>query len=311
MKRSSRQHRGEHKTDRRGFNLVEGVVVLGVLAVLAALLAPAVQAAREASRRLQCESNLRQISVASHGFADVHRAFPTVQPAYWRLLPFTGDQPLLDAFERGDVSGKGSSLFLCASDGRGEIARGDYSYHMNDGTRFRTHARNGFVNWPRDRAVAELTDGLSHTAAYSERLITHAEDVLLSEAELLAQSPRHLWYTPRQVIGPALETQFTILCENERTSPSPAAWTWNNPALYAPAWGGYDHFLPPNRIGCLNGPGGNVAIDNSVVPASSWHSNGVNVLFADGHVSFMHRFIDRDVWRALGTIADADMTGAF
>jgi prepilin-type N-terminal cleavage/methylation domain-containing protein/prepilin-type processing-associated H-X9-DG protein len=56
--------------NRQGFTLIELLVVIAIIAVLIALLLPAVQAAREAARSAQCKSNLKQIGIAMHVFAD-------------------------------------------------------------------------------------------------------------------------------------------------------------------------------------------------------------------------------------------------
>lgn len=59
-----------------GFTLVELLVVIAIIGVLVALLLPAVQAAREAARRSQCQNRMRQLGIASQNFADVRKAFP-------------------------------------------------------------------------------------------------------------------------------------------------------------------------------------------------------------------------------------------
>src|SRR5262245_52160925 len=62
---------------RRGFTLVELLVVIAVIGVLIALLLPAIGTAREAARRTQCASNLRQIGLAMRQYWDTHRGkFP-------------------------------------------------------------------------------------------------------------------------------------------------------------------------------------------------------------------------------------------
>lgn len=106
---------------RRGFTLVELLVVIAIIGILVALLLPAVQAAREAARRMQCSNNLKQFGLAFHNFHDSYQVFPNaaIRPATpgreahtrfqvpnvgvnhgWAvfLLPYAEQQPLWDRY---------------------------------------------------------------------------------------------------------------------------------------------------------------------------------------------------------------------
>src|SRR6478672_5568830 len=100
---------------KRGFTLVELLVVIAIIGVLVALLLPAVQAAREAARRMQCSNHLKQIGLALQNYHDVFNSLPygararyvntsNKSPAnqhfgpswFVAILPFCEQKPLSD-----------------------------------------------------------------------------------------------------------------------------------------------------------------------------------------------------------------------
>lgn len=106
---------------QRAFTLVELLVVIAIIGILVALLLPAIQAAREAARRTQCNNNLKQLGVALHNYHDVHKSFVYMKGGtagynhasrldgnYYRrsgivsLFPFLEQGPHYDAIQAGD-----------------------------------------------------------------------------------------------------------------------------------------------------------------------------------------------------------------
>ena len=107
---------------RRGFTLVELLVVIAIIGILVGLLLPAVQAAREAARRMQCSNNLKQWGLANHNFESAFKRFPygmlRADGTGWghpewgtpgqnrrfalthQLLPFIEQQALYDWFDQ-------------------------------------------------------------------------------------------------------------------------------------------------------------------------------------------------------------------
>ncbi|MGE0760920.1 MAG: DUF1559 domain-containing protein [Pirellulaceae bacterium] len=111
---------------KRAFTLVELLVVIAIIGVLVSLLLPAVQAAREAARRMQCTNHLKQLALACHNYHDVHRGFPHNNPQVLRgdgkryvqgpwtlaLLPFLEQNSLYDQWNHNLGFGEGTNRTL-------------------------------------------------------------------------------------------------------------------------------------------------------------------------------------------------------
>jgi len=328
-------------TRRAGFTLIEVLTVTGIIAILIALTLPAVQAARESARRVQCQNNLHQLGLALHAYESTHGCYPVGPttailskqrgvPAILvydgrysiraRLLPHLELQSVYNAinFEAGlglwDVFGLGSSwggelinataadvrvaVFLCPSDGGAFEATGG-NYRGNVGTgpglatsaEYRDGGRGLFMGVILTRP-ASVTDGLSHTAAFSERLRG-------SGREEQPEPERDYWAMPSYVRSADELLRGCGLAA--RPGPGPAfvrggrGWilTGREQAFYT-------HTQPPNGPvpDCIlprmhNPPG--------MSTARSWHRGGVNALMGDGSNRFVQETIDTAVWRGLGT----------
>jgi prepilin-type N-terminal cleavage/methylation domain-containing protein/prepilin-type processing-associated H-X9-DG protein len=307
MSSDYRRTRGQ---ERRGFTLVELLVVIGIVGVLIALLLPAVQKVREAANRLACSNNLKNLSLALHGFHDTNNKFP---PGYaegpfpearitmpvthgWApfILPCIEQQPLLDLYRwdlqvydplNQPVAAKQLPIFQCPSvpepdrvmtfavlsrDRPG--ACGDYApaFYVDP-----VLVQRGWIRQPADnRGVLEI----NHMTRLSEITDGTANTILLVED---AGRPRQ-WRAgrsgPDQTIagGPwcGVHTGITL----RGASPDGAT----QPGLCA--------------INCTN--------DHEVY---SFHPGGANAVFADGSVHFLNASMSIRVLAALITRAGGEV----
>lgn len=304
---------------RSGFTVIELLVSIAVIALLLAILVPAVQQVRESGRRMQCRNHLKQIGIAVENYSSVHGMFPPGQSNEFSLhvflLPHLDQADLYEQvdFESGAththddyIASHYLEVFHCPSDGIGHDATPfalihGTNYAGNYGSGVQRYGYNGvFRNLYSGRLMfgkggpvrpAHITDGLSNTASISEILI--ANDGGPDEW-------RTIWPVPKPYyVGGALLDEFADGCENLQPGPVPQPdtisrgrrWTWGD--TYSTL---YNHVLPPNRRSCKNS-----GIDDGIYTAMSNHTGGVHVLYCDGHVEFASSSIDRGVWRAIGS----------
>jgi prepilin-type N-terminal cleavage/methylation domain-containing protein len=173
---------------RKGFTLVELLVVIAIIGILVALLLPAIQAAREASRRSKCLNNLKQVGVGFHNYHDTFRSFPfsgdngptepnRADPGRtdrfswpFHILPFMEQQAIyelgLDAANDAQLRRSVVGTYYCPSRRRialyKNFAKCDYSLSRGSGN-------NGVAAYAVPLVgFQDITDGTSNTLLAAE-----------------------------------------------------------------------------------------------------------------------------------------------
>jgi prepilin-type N-terminal cleavage/methylation domain-containing protein/prepilin-type processing-associated H-X9-DG protein len=311
---------------KSAFTLVELLVVITIIGILIALLLPAVQAAREAARRMQCSNNLKQIGVALHNFESQNGTFPPgVKPKeqfaddQWAyllhyLLPYVEQQAYYDvlggpkfnlmypwytptqaAWAR--LAEEPLPLFLCPSDATSDslvncVVYLPKSNYLGIFSGFSDGDNYGTVV-PKRRAVFRGHDGtpIAEIADGTSNTIAVAEHLKGVDR----QDARGDFYTSRAgsqflyaTTGPNSTTPDNLL---------------NNPGFCSSTSG---HNLPERNLPCVAG-----ATPANFATPRSLHPGGINAVFADGSVHFIQDSIDSDTdvdnpgtWQRLCFIAD-------
>lgn len=312
-----------------GFTLVELLVVIAIIGILIALLLPAVQAAREAARRMQCTNNLKQIGLAMLNFENQKRVLPCAavgwnkaetawlgHTAQLQILPFLELSNVADLLQyehrwidpvNAPVTSAIIPAYCCPSDnslgrrwgnpGSQQFSRSNYNVCVGTGFIVRPEGNNTrFQSTPPSlRTSMNLeTDG----AFYLETGRTLAEfydgtsNTVLA-AEILAG--RKDLYTGVNLSNPSSDYRGKW------------AWVFSGGSIYM-------HQHTPNtsvgdsmRYECVDYPdmpcGPWVQNDWDIqIAARSHHPGGVNTLFCDGHVSFYQDTVSLVVWQAIATV---------
>jgi prepilin-type N-terminal cleavage/methylation domain-containing protein/prepilin-type processing-associated H-X9-DG protein len=316
---------------RRGFTLIELLVVIAVIVILMALLLPAVQAVREAARRMQCINNLKQIALAALNFHDVNQGLPAgVVPApvngspLAMILPYLEQGAMYAQFNLSvDLSSSAAnstardnnvSAFLCPSDpssgayaefysagSAGAMGRSNYYGNLGahgwvldaQGSQTKDSRLTGIFATSSSTRMADIGDGTSNTLLFAE---IKRGAFPLHDGNDMTVVPPNLWGTG----SPATNTN--------NLSPPAACNTPTPPTInyigleYQRGHlitALYNHTLTPNSKGldCIALP----TLDQGHKAARSCHPGGVNVARADGSVRFVKESISLPAWKALGT----------
>ena len=321
---------------RSGFTLVELLVVIAIIGILIAMLLPAVQAAREAARRMQCTNQLKQLAIACHNFADTGSQLPygrkyDMWDSYtWTqlVLPFIEQQTVYDDYytllERGhDVYTTNGPLgsdprkrnarqtiistFCCPSDiapQGNQLDTPAYGYYRYN---YQACAGSGDMYGE----TVDSTDGpwgigvfgIKHSQSFDET------SSLGSTFADISDGTSNTLLLAEEVIAPASESwggpMGATLYGNMGGSLFSAAQTPNSTAPDRPIGGcphdfGITGYQPP----CLS-LGANAWSTPSgagaYTAARSMHPGGVNAALADGSVNFFSDEIDLYAWRCMGT----------
>ncbi len=292
-----------------GFTLVELLVVIAIIAMLVALLLPAVQSAREAGRRTLCISNIRQLGFASLNYHDTQGEFPrskTSQPNHnWApyLFPYIEEQSVQDIYNF-DVNWNHRSnrnaiktivgVFGCPSSPVGEdrvdIVNGMEAATVDYGpvTSFSQNlVKAGFLEDVADRrgvitptstTIKKVTDGTSKTLMYAE------------------DAGRPQFWTSRG-FGPA------------NNKPGGGNLPVTNGRVRGASWADQSNSIPLHgftRNG-LRAPGPCPINCTNNNEAFSFHPGVCNIVFADGHVKSVSEDMTIRVYAGLITRAGEEV----
>lgn len=307
---------------RPAFTLVELLVVIAIIGTLVALLLPAVQAAREAARRAQCLNHLRQMSLAAQNYHDTVQRFPsgwqapTNASALCFLLPFLEQGNRANAFDwTADFNGTANAaaraqdvkVYLCPSDGsptrytsNGPAGRNNYMANLGDRANWAENdngnrkAATGIFYRRSVVRMAEITDGTSNTAMFSECIRGPVSAPTTSQTLHVANELAFGTWDGNA----AHDTEMPAGCAtNSGTTHNYRGGQYYRGSYFSTAF--YNHTLPPNYKArdCIRATG----LDSGHFAARSLHPGAVNVTMCDGSVRTVSDGVDMVAWRAAGS----------
>ena len=297
------------KQQRFGFTLVELLVVIAIIGILIALLLPAVQAAREAARRIQCVNNEKQFGLGMHNYLSANGTLPPGSrwgrdaagndldsvmgfSVHTFLLPYLEQGGIFDNLDftttvYGDVNEEMGDeipdVFLCPSDGQqptDPYSAADHKYFTSN--------YNGVMGAGLDAAhIESKTDGLCGDY-YTDGVFYPFSNVAVRDisdgtSNTLAIGER-VYQLRYWLKGSLWKTGGSMVCHYHSKN---IRWPINS---------------EPHDFEYLN-PGGGTCLFNDLFFGSR-HPGGANFAFADGSVHFIEDEIDMQTLQRMAVIAD-------
>jgi len=324
------------RTSTRGFTLIELLVAIAIIGILVALLLPAVQQAREAARRTQCKSHLKQIGLALHNYHGTHGSFPPFlinrsgnplriaddnKGANWLvfLLPFVDQTPLYKEWNFNIKANQNPGrsvelpLYKCPSDANnsgnfctyagGGWARGNYGMnvspcsHSSDSRNDGAPSEIGGIGGPNFVvSLRDIIDGTSNTIAVDEL-----------RAGLNVHDLRGCWAMP------GLSAGSSALFNDAYAPNAPGGHSDDMENCLVSGSAGNK----TQRMGCFD------SSSTGQMAPRSMHADGVHALMADGSARFISNTINskrtqsgcgarpRGVWQSIHTRSGGEIVGEF
>lgn len=333
---------------KRAFTLIELLVVIGVIAILVALLLPAVQAAREAARRMSCRNNLKQIGLALHGYHDAHRTLPfgcgfdndgavstqgTLNDrrysAHSQILPFLEQANVYNLlnfnvapfhpFTNAAVDEQAAPDFDIFTVDNGFAASVPLSVFICPSDINRLNIIWGHNNY-------RACNGSSWSGRDGDGMFGQISSVRLRDvtdgttntamfSERCKGTPNHDTHDHLSdiYVMPGIWTNETFREFCSTHSPESAtAWPHNIDSGQNWLSGNFNW----TRYNHVLGPNrvsckNGLTWDGVSMSASSRHTGGVNLALADGSVRFVSDSVAEEIWLALGTVSGGETIGEF